>query len=238
MVTAAAPQGHRHRNCLMMSSVKCQYRRLFLLTDGEFTGEVMQHLCNRLGISRLLTSAYHPQTDAKCERTHFSVHKMITKLLGEKHDNWLDLLGTVTLHYNSTVHSATGYSPHELFYDAAVKPKAFQQGEFALPYSSFKSSCPLDAQVTAPTLEPVDNTDAYAMQALECMREAYAFVYTATDKQAQHMKWRYDAAVKPKAFQPGEFALLCSPKKKRGLYTKLHVTWTGPVHVEQHLNDS
>jgi len=61
----------------------------------------------------------------------------------------------------------------------------------------------LDAQVTAPTLEPVDNADAYAMQALEHLREAYAFVRTATGKQVQHMKRRYNAVVKLKAFKPG-----------------------------------
>jgi len=50
---------------------------------------------HRLGISHLRTSAYHPQTDAKCERVHFSVHNIITKLIDDKHDRWPDLLGTV-----------------------------------------------------------------------------------------------------------------------------------------------
>jgi len=40
-----------------------------ILSDlgGEFMGDVMAQLCERLGIDRLHTSAYHPQTDAKCE---------------------------------------------------------------------------------------------------------------------------------------------------------------------------
>jgi len=42
-----------------------------------------------------------------------------------------DLLGTVALPCNATVHTATGYSQHELFY-------------------SFSPSCPLDAMVTVP----------------------------------------------------------------------------------------
>jgi len=45
-----------------------------------------------LGITR--TSAYHLQTDAKCERVHFSV------LIDDKHERWPDLLGTVALGYN------------------------------------------------------------------------------------------------------------------------------------------
>ena len=56
-----------------------------ILTDqgGEFMGEVVECLLRRLGISHLRTSAYHPQTDAKCERVHFSVHNVITKLIDD-----------------------------------------------------------------------------------------------------------------------------------------------------------
>jgi len=44
-----------------------------ILTDqgGEFTGEVVECLLKRFGITHLRTSAYHPETDAKCERAHF-----------------------------------------------------------------------------------------------------------------------------------------------------------------------
>jgi len=92
-----------------------------ILTDQgtEFMAEVVECLLRRLGISHLRTSAYHPQTDDKCERVHFSVHNIITKLIDDKHDRWPDLLGTVALAYNATVHTSTGYSPHELFHSFA-----------------------------------------------------------------------------------------------------------------------
>jgi len=116
-----------------------------ILTDqgGEFTGEVVECLLKRLGISHLKTSAYHPQTDAKCERAHFSVHNMITKMINDKHERWPDLLGSVALAYNVTVHTSTGYSLHELFY-------------------SFAPSCPLDAIVCTPASDPASNADQFA----------------------------------------------------------------------------
>ena len=67
--------------------------------------------------------------DAKYERVHFLVRNMVTKLVGDKHKRWPDLLGTVTPAYNATIHSATWYSPHELFY-------------------LFATACPLDGMVT------------------------------------------------------------------------------------------
>jgi len=78
-----------------------------ILTDQEteFMAEVVECLLRRLGISHLRTSAYHPQTDAKCEMVLFSVHNIITKLIDDKHDRWPDLLGTVALAYNAAVHT-------------------------------------------------------------------------------------------------------------------------------------
>jgi len=190
-----------------------------ILTDrgGEFLGEVVELLYKRLGITHLKTSAYRPQTDAKCERVHFSVHNMITKLVGDTHKRWPDLLGTVALAYNATVHTSTGYSPHELFY-------------------SFAPACPLDALVTTPIPEPVSNADEYALQAMERLQEATQFVRNYTGKQIQHMKQSYDASVRPKQFEQNEEVLLFDPHKKRGRFTKWSVTWIGPFRVKKRLN--
>jgi len=135
------------------------------LTDqgGEFTTEVVECLLKRLGITHFKTSAYHPQTDAKRERTHFSVHNIISKLIDDKHERWPDLLGVVALAYNATVHVSTGYSPHELFY-------------------SFVPSCPLDAMVSTPASDPVSNADEFALQAFERLQEATVFVRQHTGK--------------------------------------------------------
>ena len=117
-----------------------------ILTDqgGDFMGEVVECLLHRLGISHLRTSAYHAQTDAKCERVHFSIHNIVTKLIDDKHERWPDLLCTVALAYNATVHTSTGYSSQEIFY-------------------SFALSCPLDAMVSTPASDPVSNADEFAL---------------------------------------------------------------------------
>ena len=168
-----------------------------ILTDqgGEFTGEVVECLLRRLGIAHLRTSAYHPQTDAKCERVHFSVHNIITKLIDDKHERWPDLLGTVTLAFNATVHTATGYSPHELFY-------------------SFAPSCPLDALVSTPASDSMSSADKYALQTFERLQEATAFVRQYTGKQMQRMKCSYDSSVMPVSYTEGEKVLvyICESK--------------------------
>jgi len=181
-------------------------------------GEVVESLYQRLGKAHLKTSAYRPQTDAKCERVHFSVHNMITKLVGDTHERWPDLLGTVVLAYNATVHTSTGYSPHELFY-------------------SFAPVCPLNALVSTPMPEPANNADEYVLQAVERLQKAAQFVHNYTGRQIQRMKKRYDATVRPKHFKENEEVLLFNPRKKRGQYSKWQVTWAGPFFVKRRLND-
>jgi len=179
---------------------------------GEFTGEVVQHVCERLGIT-------HLKTDAKCERVHYSVHNMITKLIGS-HPDWLpDLFGAVALAYNSTVHTSTGFAPHELF-------------------NSFPPSCALDAMIDAAREEPVGNADQYALQVTEQMRESFCFMREYSGKHTKRMRTNYDAAIKRKTFAEGSYVLLFSRKKKRGLFTRWQATWISPYRVMKKLNDT
>jgi len=153
-------------------------------------------------------SAYHPETDAKCERVHFSVHNMIAKMIDQKHERWPDLLGTVALAYNATVHTTTGYSPHELFY-------------------SFAPSCPLYAVMSTPASDPATNADEFALQSFKRLQEATAFVHEFTGCNIARMKKLYDSSMKPQSYEVGEKVLVYNPKKHCGRFAKWEVRWTG-----------
>jgi len=185
---------------------------------GEFTAEVVECLLKWLSILHLRTSAYHPQTDAKCERAHFSIHNMITMMINDKHERWPDLLGAVALAYNATIHTTTGYSPHELFY-------------------SFAPSCPLDAIVSTPASDPTSNADEFALQTFECLQEATAFVREFTGKNMQRMKRYYDSTMKPQTYEIGEKVLVNNPKKQGGKFAKWQTCWLEPFVVENRLNE-
>ena len=106
---------------------------------------------------------------------------MIAKMIDQKHERWPDLLGTVALAYNSTIHTTTGYSPHELFY-------------------SFAPSCPLDAVVSTPAPDPATTADEFALQSFEHLQEATAFVREFTGRNIARMKKLYDSSVRPQSY--------------------------------------
>ena len=191
-----------------------------ILTDlgKEFTAEILDRLYARLGITRLRTSGYHPQCDSKCERVHCSVHDMLVKFIERDFKCWAAYLPGICLAYNSSIHTATGYAPHELFY-------------------SFPPMCPFDVVVEAEQTEAASNADQYALEATERLKQAFQFVYEYTGHVADRMKSNYDAAIKPKHFEIGSFVLVYTPPKQQShVYGKWKVAWQGPFRVEKRLN--
>jgi len=191
-----------------------------VLTDlgKEFTAEILDRLYARLGITRLHTSRYHPQCDSKCEHVHCSVHEMFVKFIERDFRNWAVYLPGICLAYNSSIHTATGYAPHELFY-------------------SFPPTCPFDAVVEAEQTEAVSNADQYALEATDHLKQAFQYVYEYSGHVADRMQSNYDAAIKPKHFQVGSFVLVYTPPKQQShVYGKWKVAWQDPFRVMKRLN--
>ena len=59
-----------------------------LLTDQGtvFVGKLMTQLCQRLGVKKLTTFAYHPKTDGCLEQWHSTLKRMLLKCHNAKND--------------------------------------------------------------------------------------------------------------------------------------------------------
>ncbi len=79
---------------------------LVILSDQgtNFLSKVLTHLYKKLGISRVRTSPYHPQSNGRLERFHSTLKTMLTKLIDNKHD-WPDFLDLVLLFIRNLPHS-------------------------------------------------------------------------------------------------------------------------------------
>ena len=89
-----------------------------LLSDRgtSFTSSIIQELCEILGIQRLQTMPYHPQTNERVERSHQTIMHMIGKLGEDKKANWPSHLAEIAHAYSATRSAVTGYSPHYLMF--------------------------------------------------------------------------------------------------------------------------
>src|SRR6267154_5424802 len=64
-----------------------------------------------MGMTRSLTTAYHPQADGQTEVLNQSLEISLRSYVGPSRDDWEKYLDALALSYNSTPHTATGFAP-------------------------------------------------------------------------------------------------------------------------------
>ena len=87
-----------------------------LLSDrgANFMSSVIGKMCKILDVQKLLTMAYHLQTNGLVERSHQTIMRIIGKLSEDKKANWPRHLAEIVQAYNATHSTMTGYSLHYL----------------------------------------------------------------------------------------------------------------------------
>ena len=75
---------------------------------------VIEEMCKILGVMKLWTMPYHPQTNGLVKRSHQMIMCMIRKLGEDKKVDWPSYLAKMAHTYNATCSPVTGYSLHYL----------------------------------------------------------------------------------------------------------------------------
>ena len=90
--------------------------RLLSYRGANFMSSVIDKMCKILGMNKLWTTPYHPQTNGLVERSHQMIIRMIGKLGEDKKADWPAHLAEIAHTCNGTCSSVTGYSPHYLMF--------------------------------------------------------------------------------------------------------------------------
>ena len=186
---------------------------LELLSDqgAVFTGRVNQELCRLLNISKLRTTAYHPQTNGALESWHGCLKGMLRRL-EDGREEWDRLLKYCLLAYRATPHTATGFSPYELVHGRALRGplEAMKEG-WVKGELSFSNSC------------------QWVNDLREKLTKLHEVARANEAKYKASMKQAYDEKAVGREFKPGEMVLLHTPC----LSGKLDFIWEGPYEVEK-----
>jgi len=69
-----------------------------------------------LRVKRIKTSPYHTQTNGVLERTHRVLVEYLRCYILENQADWDKWIPYTTFVFNTTTHSSTGFTPHELLF--------------------------------------------------------------------------------------------------------------------------
>jgi hypothetical protein len=82
--------------------------------DTKFTSHFWTALHKNLGTKLNISTANHPQTDGRSEKTNATLEDILRMYVSSLHDDWDDHLLMAEFTMNESVHASTGYSPFYL----------------------------------------------------------------------------------------------------------------------------
>ncbi|WVZ87967.1 LOW QUALITY PROTEIN: hypothetical protein U9M48_034538 [Paspalum notatum var. saurae] len=88
----------------------------YLDRDKVFTSNLWQELFKLTDTTLNMSSSYHPQTDGQTERLNQCLETYLRCMVQACPSKWLSWLSLAEFWYNTTYHSALGYSPFEVLY--------------------------------------------------------------------------------------------------------------------------
>lgn len=178
----------------------------------NFMSKLVNALCELFEVKRLLTSSYHPQTNATVERANSTLAQTLRSYINKDQMNWPSLLPIIMMAFRSTpCTESTGCSPYQLLFGKEM-------------------SLPIDTSlVPKPTLgQNVQQYFANLISRLQVVKEIAKTNMEDTQVKAKH---HHDVRAETPTFKVGDYVLMKQGKVHQGLSSKLTDKWVGPFRI-------
>ena len=178
----------------------------------SFLSALMREVEMLLGIHKVNTSAYHPQTDGLVERYNRTLTAMLAKTVERDGRDWDKQLPYVLFAYRVCCHESTQESPFYMLYGR----------DPILPTPAV-----LNPKKTRMTL----NLREYGIELHTRMSEAWELARKNVSRAQKRQKENYDQSCRPPHFQEGERVFLFKPSEKSGPTRKFARPFFGPYRI-------
>jgi transposase InsO family protein len=201
-------------------------KRLHSDLGKEFVNEIIQEMCDILGIEKSNTTAYHPQGNAYAERIHQFFRQSIASYSVDDYRNWDEMLAPLMLAYNDSYHEALGCTPSEVFFGRRLgvtpPPRDTPVGEYTelgfarkLEYILAKTHALVFAKQDEKILRNKRKNEQERLKRVQNMSAAKA------------------ADLEPTKFAVGDRVMLYRPKVLAEASFKLSPHWYGPFVIDK-----
>jgi len=187
-----------------------------LLSDRgtNLLSHLMQELCTMLGITKLNTTAYHPQCDGMVERFNRTLKSMLRKHASRFGNQWDNYLSMVLWAYRNTPHDSTGEKPSFLLFGTDLRS-------------------PTEAAYHNPNTLVPGTTENYKEEVMLALSSARSLAVESISKAQDRYKHYYDRNTVQSDFRVGDWIFIQFPAVETGRNRKLSHPWQGPYRVLQ-----
>jgi len=162
-----------------------------------------------LKIKKIKCTAYHPQSNGALERTHHVLVEYLRCFILEDQSNFDRWLPYATCVFNTTPHTATGYTPHELLFGRKPNISGMLQRE------------PPETRYTY---------DNYVKELQYPLQSSYHTARVNLERQQERSKDYHGRNVNTPLFTTGD-KVLPDEKIRRGRSAKLSPSYIGPYEI-------
>jgi len=187
-----------------------------LLSDRgtNMLANVVQDVCQVLGITTLNNTAYHPQCDGMVEWFNRTLKTMLRKHAVKFNKQWDRYLPGVLWAYRNTPHEATKEKPSYLLF-------------------GYDCRSPTEAAFLPVELQGCTDTMEYREELVLSLASARELAAANIKRAQDHYKKQYDRHATPRDYDIGDLVLVKFPHEESGRNRKLSCPWHGPYRVNR-----
>ena len=184
-----------------------------LQTDqgANFVSELFRNTSKMHKIKKTQSTAFHPESQGSIKRSHRVLADYLRHYVNEDQTNWEEWVPLATSVYNTTVHSATRFTPLELLFG---RP-------FFLPSSLMKPP------------EPQYNCDDYASELRIRLQRVHHHTLKNLIANNIQSKEHSETTSEEMKLQVGDKVQLFDDTVRRGRSRKLSAQWIGPYTMRR-----
>lgn len=185
-----------------------------LLSDrgANFLSDLIQSVCDILGVKKINTSGYHPQTDGLVEKFNSTLINMIAKCCEISHHDWDEQLPFLLFAYRSSVQESTKESPFFLLHGRDPR-------------------LPTETVLSKPVSPYLVDVEDYRMELSTKLSYAWSTAKDMIGKAQQKQKFQYDKKAKEPKLTLGSRVMVYMPSEVQGQAWKLARPFHGPYRV-------
>jgi transposase InsO family protein len=176
----------------------------------QFLSEIFKGVCRLLGIKRIQTTSWHPQSNGSNERTHKELIEYIRNYVSSDLRNWDHWVKYATSVCNTSPHRATSYMPFQLLFGRLPNLPGVLQKE---PLNEFYAY------------------DNYVKELEASLKNSYALARRNLETIKLDNKKSYDKRVFIPKFEVGGQVLVKDESVRRGRSKKLEAAYVGPYEI-------